>query len=249
MTISKKNESDETGNIISEDIVPKTGLFAHLRAYLFAGMLVVVPIAITFSLASFIFNYIDDNVIKFIPEKYNPETYLPFALPGLGLVVLVVSLVLIGAFTAGFVGRLILKYWELFLAKMPVVSGVYSTTKQIIETVMSQKSSAFRQVVLVEYPRQGIWAIGFITGTTKGEVQNLISQEVVNVFLPTTPNPTSGFLLFVPRKDMVVLNMTIEEGIKMVISGGIVVPPDTRSLEEQGTPLLDARTEAGKSIS
>jgi uncharacterized membrane protein len=114
--------------------------------------------------------------------------------------------------------------------------------KQILETVLAQQSNAFREAVLIEYPRRGMWAVAFITGTTRGEVQNLTEEECINVFLPTTPNPTSGFLLFVPRKDMVSLSMSVEEAIKMVISGGIVTPPDRRPKEEQEVSVVSAQT-------
>jgi uncharacterized membrane protein len=163
-----------------------------------------------------------------IPERYNPETYLPFGIPGLGLVIAVAALILIGALTAGYVGRIVVRLSDAALARMPVVRSIYGATKQIFETVLAQKSTAFRQVCLVEYPRHGVWTLGFITGTTVGEVQERTSDEVVNVFLPTTPNPTSGFLLFVPRHDIILLDMSIEDGIKMVISGGIVTPPESR---------------------
>ncbi len=125
---------------------------------------------------------------------------------------------------------------------MPVIRSVYSAIKQVLETILKQQSKAFRQAVLIEYPRRGIWAVGFITGTTEGEVQNLTMQEVVNVFLPTTPNPTSGFLLFVPSKDVVLLSMSVEEAVKMVISGGIVTPPDRRTEEEKSKPVVSADT-------
>tara|TARA_Y100000815_G_scaffold245979_1_gene245214 strand:- start:326 stop:769 length:444 start_codon:yes stop_codon:yes gene_type:complete len=125
---------------------------------------------------------------------------------------------------------------------MPVVRSVYSAIKQIFETILAQQSNAFREAVLIEYPRRGIWAIGFITGTTKGEVQNLTLEETVNIFLPTTPNPTSGFLLFVPREEVVPLDMSVEEAVKMVISGGIVTPPDRRSTEKQQQPIVSSGT-------
>ena len=124
---------------------------------------------------------------------------------------------------------------------MPVVRGVYGASKQILETVLKSQSKAFRQAVLVEYPRRGIWAVAFITGRTEGEVQNLIADDLINIFLPTTPNPTSGFLLFVPREDMILLDMSVEEAIKMVISGGIVTPPDRRSAELKNTPVTGSR--------
>ena len=216
------------------------GLVGRLRAYLLAGVLVTAPISITIYIAWLIVSFIDAAINSLIPARYNPETYLPFALPGLGVVILLVMLMLIGAVTAGYVGRTIMKAYEVLLARMPVVRSVYSALKQIIETILAQQSAAFRQAVLVEYPRPGLWAIAFITGRTEGEVQNLTADETINVFLPTTPNPTSGFLLFVPRKDLVPLSMTVEEAIKMVISGGIVTPPDRRPPEEQAVAQVPA---------
>ena len=125
---------------------------------------------------------------------------------------------------------------------MPVIRNVYGAFKQILETVLAQQSQAFREAVLVEYPRRGIWAIAFITGRTEGEVQNITEEDVTNIFLPTTPNPTSGFLLFVPRKELVPLSMTVEEAIKMVISGGIITPPDHRPADVRKIPLVSAAT-------
>lgn len=214
----------------------------RLRGYFLAGILVTAPIAITIYVAWLFINVIDGWITPLIPYKYNPATYLPFELPGLGIVILIVALTIIGALTRGLLGRWVVHTGERVLARMPVVRNVYSALKQIFETVLAQQSRAFREAVLVEYPRRGIWAIGFITGRTEGEVQNLTEEEVVNVFLPTTPNPTSGFLLFVPRKDLVHLSMTVEEAIKMVISGGIVTPPDRRPKEVQEVPQTAAAT-------
>ena len=212
----------------------------RLRAYLFAGILVTAPIFITFYLAYILVTFVDSKITPLIPAKYNPETYLPFALPGLGLVVLVLAMMLVGAITASFFGRLWVRISERLLNQMPVIRSVYSAVKQILETVLAQQSNAFREAVLIEYPRRGLWAIGFLTGQTKGEVQNLTEEDCINVFLPTTPNPTSGFLLFVPKKDIVHLSMSVEEAIKMVISGGIITPPDRRSPEEKSTPVTSA---------
>ncbi len=212
------------------------GLLARLRAYFLAGVLVTAPVAITFYIVWLIVSFIDDRVSGFIPARYNPETYLPFGIPGLGLLIAIAALMLIGAVTAGYVGRIILRVNDALLARMPVVRSIYGATKQIFETVLAHKSTAFRQVCLIEYPRRGIWSIGFITGKTVGEVQDRTAEEVLNVFLPTTPNPTSGFLLFVPRRDIILLEMTIEEGIKMVISGGIVTPPEAQVRRLPPTP-------------
>lgn len=208
-------------------------LAARLRAYFLAGILITAPLGITIYIAWAFIAWVDRQVIPLLPAHYNPENYLPFGVPGLGLVIVLVGLTAIGAITAGVLGRLFLSVSERLLNRMPVIRGVYSATKQILETVLANKATAFREVVLVEYPRRDAWVIGFITGTTEGEVQELTREEMVNIFVPTTPNPTSGFLLFVPRSDIVPLHMSVEEGIKMVVSGGIVTPPDRRTPEER----------------
>ena len=222
--------------------VKKRGVMSRLRAYFLAGVLVTAPLGLTGLLSWWIIDFVDEKITPLIPDRYNPETYLPFGIPGLGLLVLLIAVTLIGALTAGLIGRWLLQTGERVLNRMPVVRSIYSAIKQIFETVLAQQSNAFREAVLVEYPRRGIWAIGFITGTTKGEVQNLTEEETVNIFLPTTPNPTSGFLLFVPKSDVVPLGMSVEEAVKMVISGGIVTPPDRRSKKEQNISRVSSRT-------
>ncbi|CAN0436240.1 unnamed protein product [Discosporangium mesarthrocarpum] len=205
----------------------------HIRGYFLAGVLVTAPIGITFYISWLLIRWVDSQVTPLLPPAYNPETYLPFAIPGLGLVIVFIVLTFIGWSTAGLLGRLWIRVSEHFLGRMPVIRSVYGAVKQIIETILKQQSTAFRDVVLFEYPRRGSWALGFITGQTQGEVQNLTADDVVNVFLPTTPNPTSGYLLFIPKRELVVLDMTVEEGIKMVVSGGIVTPPDRRPAAER----------------
>lgn len=217
---------------------PRQALFhirftARLRAYFFAGILITAPLAITAYIAWSFITWVDSKVVPLIPAKYNPEQYLPFSVPGIGLIVVIVGLTTIGALTAGIVGKLFLRMSEQILNRMPVVRSVYSATKQIFETVLAQKSTAFREVVLIQYPRKGVWGLGFITGSTQGEIQEVTEDEVINVFIPTTPNPTSGFLLFVPKSDIVRMSMTVEEGIKLVVSGGIVTPPDRRPPEQR----------------
>lgn len=218
---------------------PRLGFGARLRAYFLAGVVITAPISITFYLAWMFVTFVDSRVTPLIPAAYNPTTYLPFALPGLGLVIVFVVLTLIGALTAGFVGRMVMHFYDRVLGRMPVLRSIYSATKQIIETVVAHQSTAFREAVLVEYPRRGIWSVGFLTGVTRGEVQKLTEQEVLNVFVPTTPNPTSGFLLFVPRSDLVILDMSVEQALKMVISMGIVTPP-LRDEAEEAAPAAAA---------
>jgi uncharacterized membrane protein len=230
--------------LLVDDKPPKRRLLARLRGYFLAGVLVTAPVAITLASAWWFVGFVDSKVVPLIPGRYNPDVYLKdivgfeIGLPGLGVVVLLVLITLIGALTAGFVGRYVVHLGERVLARMPVIRNVYSAIKQIFETVLKQQSTAFRQAVLLEYPRRGIWAVGFITGNTEGEVQTLTKDDMVNVFLPTTPNPTSGFLLFVPKKELVNLNMSVEEAIKMVISAGIVTPPYRLQEEKTHVPIV-----------
>jgi len=203
---------------------PKRRFWQRLRNYFITGIIVVAPIALTVYLVTLVVGFIDENVLPLLGPRYNPETYLPFAVPGIGVLIFVIAITIIGWMATGLLGRTVVRVGENLLDRMPVVRSVYSALKQIFETVFAQSSRAFRDVVLIPYPREGCWAIGFATGTTKGEVQDAIRNEVVNVFLPTTPNPTSGYLLFLPKKDVIFLEMTVEQGIKLVISGGVVTP-------------------------
>lgn len=225
--MTKDNEPLEEQQEIGA-VTSTMGPVARLRNYFLTGVLVTAPLVITFYAAYVVVSFIDNTVTGLLPDASNPNTYLPFSVPGVGLAVLFTTLVIIGFLTANFLGRLLLKWGEAVLDRMPVIRNIYGAVKQILETIMQSQSSAFREVVMLEYPRQGLWSIGFVSGKTKGEVQNLTANEMVNVFVPTTPNPTSGFLLFVPRKDITTLHMTVEEGIKMVVSGGIITPPDKR---------------------
>ena len=219
----------------------KMGFFYRLRNYFLTGIIITAPLGITIFIAWKFIGLIDSWVTPLIPSSYNPETYLPFDLPGLGLLFSIIVLTLIGALTASFAGRILVRFGERLVARMPVIRAVYGALKQIFETVLAQSSKSFREVVLVEYPSRGVWAVAFVTGHTEGEIQNLTEDDLVNVFLPTTPNPTSGFLLFVPRHSLVTLNLTVEEGIKLVISGGIVTPPDPRPRALQDVPQITSR--------
>ncbi len=204
----------------------KRGLLAKLRGWFFTGLLVTAPVLLTVYITWAAIKLIDGQVNKLIPAF---SSWSLGDIPGAGLVVGGVLITIIGAIAAGFMGRWIIRLGEALLNRMPVVRSIYGATKQILETVISTQSDAFREVVLVEYPRRDLWVIGFVTGTTKGEVARLTPSSSVNVFIPTTPNPTSGFLLFCPVKDIVYLDMSVEEAVKLVVSGGIVSPPDRRS--------------------
>lgn len=215
----------------------RPGFAGRLRTWLFTGLLVTAPIVVSLYVTWIVIHSVDTAITPWIPARYLPETYLPFAIPGMGLLIVLVALTIIGALTASLLGRYFLHLSDHMLARMPVVRSIYGATKQIFETILSSQGNSFRSVVLIEYPRQGIWTLGFITGSAIGEIQHYAAQDVVNVFVPTTPNPTSGFLLFLPRKDVIELAMTVEEGIKMIISGGLVTPPDRRPKAAPELPL------------
>ena len=217
---------------------PKRTVFGRMRAYFFAGILVTAPIGISLWITWGIITFFDTQIVRLIPPKYNPETYLPISLPGLGLVLTIIVLTIVGWLAAGLLGRWLVRISGQVMARMPIVRNIYSAIKQVMETILAQKSNAFRHVVLFEYPRRGIWSMGFVTGGTSGEVQNVIDSDMINVFVPTTPNPTSGFLLFVPKSDVYYLNMSSEDGFKMLVSTGIVTPPDLRPEEQRTKPVI-----------
>lgn len=230
------------------------GFLHRLRAYFLAGILITAPVAITLAVASWLITFVDSRIVHLIPAQWNPDTYLKdtlgveVGLPGLGLLILLIVITLIGWLTASYLGRSVVGLGENIVARMPVIRSIYGAIKQIFETVLAHKSQAFRQAVLVEYPRRGLWTVAFVTGETEGEVQSLTKEEVVSIYVPTTPNPTSGFLLFVPREDIVDLHMSVEEAIKYVISGGIVTPDDSRPEELRNGALVSARTYDQRSI-
>lgn len=197
---------------------------SKLKAYLFTGILVTAPVAITFYLAYKFILWVDVFVNRMLPPQYRLDNYLPMTIPGLGLVVLIAFLILVGMFAAGFLGRFFIRLGEWFVAKMPLVSSIYSLLKQIFETVFSSKTQAFKKVVMLEYPRKGIWILGLVSADLQGEIEQKLPEPMVNVFIPTTPNPTSGFLIFVPKKDVIEMDMTVEEAIKFIVSGGLVEP-------------------------
>ena len=194
-----------------------------LKTYLFTGLLVTAPIAMTFYLAIKLFLYIDSRVTALIPAKYSPE----YSLPGIGVVLLLVFLILVGMLTANFVGRSLMKFGQGLIEKMPIISGIYNAFRKIFETLLgSGKSTAFRQPVLVEYPRKGMKTIAFLTGPVYYEIQEKSDDALVSVYVPTTPNPTSGFLIYVPKKDVTPLNIGVDEALKIILSMGIINPDD-----------------------
>ena len=199
----------------------------RLRTYFLTGLVIAGPIGITLYLSWSLIQWIDGWVKPLLPIHYNPDTYLPFPVPGVGLIVSVCVLIMVGFLTANIAGRSLISFGERILGRMPLVRNLYSGLKQIFETVLSESGSSFKRAGIIEYPRKGLWAIVFLATDTKGEVAVRLDHqdEMISVFLPTTPNPTSGFLLFVPRREVILLDMTVEEAAKLVISAGLVTPP------------------------
>lgn len=204
-------------------IIPMSPM-ARLRAYFFAGILITAPISLTIYITWLLINFIDAQVAALLPQRYNPNHYLPVAIPGLGLIIAVALLTLIGWLTAGFFGRLFLRISEGILRRMPIVRSIYAWMKQIFETVFHERASPFREVVLIEFPRKGLWRIGFVTGRTPGSTQDFLPGGLVNVFLPGTPNAASGFLVLVPPEDIYRVDLTTEEALKLIVSAGIATP-------------------------
>ncbi|MEM6411906.1 MAG: DUF502 domain-containing protein [Pseudomonadota bacterium] len=208
----------------TEHHVQKPSPLQWLRSRFFAGIVIVAPIAITFAVTAGLISWIDNRVKPLIPPAWNPESYVQFGIPGLGVLVAVVLLTLIGAVGANLIGRAMIKAGDRFLDSVPFVSNVYSLFKQLFETIASSQQQSFRDMVLVEYPKRGTWCIGFVTAPVKGEVREKLGEGMIGVFVPTTPNPTSGFYMFVPKDELIDLDMTVEEGAKMIVSVGMVVP-------------------------
>lgn len=200
-----------------------TSKVSTLRKWLMAGILVWAPLAITFWVINAVIGFMDQTILL-LPPNYRPEHLFGFNVPGMGAILAVLVVLLTGALVANFLGRKLIAIGESVLHRIPLVRSVYSAVKQVIETFVSQDSRSFRKVVLVEYPRKDCWSLAFLAGDPVGEVQEKTAQRVITVFVPTAPNPTSGFVIMVPEQEIIELDMSIEEGFRMVISLGVVVP-------------------------
>ncbi len=223
--MTQKPEHAPLGEQIAHKPV-RHGWMTRLRNYFLTGLVIAGPIGITTYLTWSIVKWVDGLVKPFLPAVYNPDTYLPYPVPGFGLIVAFVGLTLVGFLTANIVGRSLVGFGESLLDRMPLVRNLYRGLKQIFETVLSERANTFKKAGIIEYPRKGLWALVFIAANTKGEVSQRLGEEsdLISVFLPTTPNPTSGYLLFVPRSDVIELEMSVEDAAKLVISAGLVVP-------------------------
>ena len=225
------NQFEGPENLIKQP----SGLLAGLRNSFLTGLVVIAPVALTIWLIWSVIGWIDGFVLPFIPNLYHPDNILntifgqdvAINIRGLGVVVFLLFTTFVGWIAKGFLGRSLIRFAENLVRRMPVVRSIYSGVKQIAETVFAQSDRSFEKACLIEYPRKGIWAIGFISTDAKGEVKYKVKakSDLLSVFVPTTPNPTSGFMLFFPRSDVIELDMSIEDAAKLVISAGLVYPP------------------------
>lgn len=205
-----------------------------IKGYFLTGLLVSAPTAATLYVSYWFIEKFDNLIKALLPDAYVPDAWLP----GIGVVLLAGLLVLIGFLAVTLLGRLFIGITERLVDHIPVVRTIYKATKKILETMLEDGGSSFQDVVLVQYPRLGLWSMGFVTSRARGEVQERTAHTVVNVFIPTTPNPTSGILIFAPKDDIIKLSMTVQEGLQMVISGGIITPPSRSASGTSMTPSL-----------
>ncbi|WP_319381705.1 DUF502 domain-containing protein [Thiomicrorhabdus sp.] len=202
---------------------------SYIKRYLIAGLLVWLPLGVTIAVIKFLVDLFDRSLLL-LPHQYRPEQLFGMEIPGLGVVLSIVLVLLTGIFVANLLGSKLVGIWESFLSRIPLVRSIYTAVKQIAEAVFGSGEQTFQKVYLVEYPRKGLWTLAFQTGSQRGEAQKKTGiEDTVNLFVPTTPNPTSGFFIMASRHEMVELEMNVDDALKMVISGGVVVPDSAKN--------------------
>jgi uncharacterized membrane protein len=200
-------------------------MMSRIRTYFLTGLVVAGPVAVTLWLVWWFVTWVDGLVRPILPETYRPEAYLPFHIPGLGLIIVFAALTLLGFLTANFLGRRLVSLGESLLSHMPIVRPIYRTAKQIFETLFSKSESSFRRVALVEFPSPGMWSLVFLTQPPGGEISTRLPEnDYVSAFMPCTPNPTTGFFFYVPRREVIDLDITVEQAMTVIMSAGIVQP-------------------------
>lgn len=202
-----------------------------MRKYLVTGLLIWIPLVITLWVLNLIVTTMDQS-LQLLPEQWHPHTLLGRDIPGIGMLLTVLIVVVTGLLARNFIGERLVVYWERLLGRIPIVRSIYSSVKQVSDTILSPNGQAFRRAMLVQYPRAGVWTIAFQTGTPAAEIRRHVATDMLSVYVPTTPNPTSGFFLMVPRAETIELNMSVDEALKYVVSMGVVAPVD------RGAPTL-----------
>lgn len=232
--MARKSDTRSQLKVVDVEIKTQTSFFGKLRAYFFTGLVITAPIAITVWATYWFVTLFDAWVKPFLPAAYNPDNYLPVRVPGFGLVFALITITLIGFFAANLVGRTLIGLWDKVLNRTPIVRSIYKGSKQIFETLFSQKGASFRYVCLVEWPRKGAWSIAFVSRDVDGGHIGLEEgREMYAVYVSTTPNPTSGYVFFVDVGEVKILDMSVEDGLKLVISMGLVFPDRPLEPEEE----------------
>lgn len=198
---------------------------SNIKKILLTGLATIIPVGVTVYILYIIIKAMN-NLVKIIPYGYQPDQLLPFHVPGLGIIFTLILIFVVGLVTKSYLGNKAVILGELIVGKIPVVRGVYKGVKKLVDAIMSENGNSFKKVVLIEYPRKGLYSIAFVTGDTEGEVKERTFQNAMNLFVPTTPNPTSGFYIVIPESDVMHLNMTVEEAFTLIMSGGIITPPE-----------------------
>ena len=196
-----------------------------IKTIFLTGIAAIIPVGLTVYILFHMIRMMD-NLLKVIPPRFQPDDLLPFHIPGLGVIITIILIFVIGLITKSYIGNKAVMLGEWFVSKIPLVRSIYQATKQLVDAVFSEKSQSFKKVVLIEYPRKGMYAVAFVTGEARGEVQAKTAQKCINVFVPTTPNPTSGFYIMAPEDDVIHMDMTVEDAFKLIISGGIIFPQE-----------------------
>lgn len=208
-------------------------MMSYIRRYFISGLLVWLPIWVTILAIKFLVDILG-NTILLLPTKYRPDAWIGFHIPGIGVIITLLVIFFTGVFTANFIGRQLIALWDAFVVRIPLVRTIHTSVKQVLQTIFSPTGQSFRKVLLVEYPRAGMWSLAFQTGDATPEVQrNLNGEPMVSLFIPTTPNPTSGFLMMVAKKDVIELSMTVEQALKFVISLGVMQPVSPDKLKDK----------------
>ena len=209
-----------------------------IKGVFLTGLVAVIPAGVTIYILYLIIKLMN-NLVRFVPARYHPDQLLPFHIPGLGVIITLILIFTVGLVTRSYLGKKLARLGDRMVRQIPLVRGIYNALKQFVDAVFSDKGQSFKKAVLIEYPRKGLYSIAFVTGVSRGEVQVKTLQRCVNVFVPTTPNPTSGFYIMVPEGDMIALDMTVEEAFTLIISGGIVSPEDIQHMPEKGETHAD----------
>lgn len=211
-----------------------------LRKWLFSGLLTLVPLVITLWVLDWVVSTLDQT-LRILPEAWQPQQLLGMNIPGLGVLFALLIVLSIGALASNFIGNKLVNWWHALLHRIPVVRSIYSGVKQVSDTLFSEKGNAFRKALLVQWPREGMWTIAFLTGTPGGDVaRHLNGQDYVSVFVPTTPNPTGGYFVMVHKRDCVELMMSVDEALTYVISMGVIVPGGPKALQPADSPAGQA---------